>query len=83
MVALEANMQVFKLDSGLAVQLPAHLVDALGLNPGDELAIVAVGGGRIELEKVDKRAAFLQKMERFRVPLSEGYRFDRDEANER
>ena len=38
---------------------------------------------RIEVEKVDKRAEFLRQVDQFHFPLPEGYRFDRDEANER
>jgi antitoxin MazE len=76
-------MQVFKWDTGLAVQLPNDVVEALGLNHGDELVVVAVADGRIVMEKIDKRASFLRQMDQFRFPLPKGYRFNRDEANER
>ena len=35
------------------------------------------------VEKIDKRAEFLRQAEAFRFQLPEGYKFDRDEANER
>jgi Zn-dependent peptidase ImmA (M78 family) len=35
------------------------------------------------VEKRDRRAEFLKAMEQFNWPAPEGYRFDRDEANER
>jgi antitoxin MazE len=35
------------------------------------------------MEKIDKRASFLRQMEQFQFPLLDGYKFDRDEANER
>jgi antitoxin MazE len=76
-------MQVSKWGNSLAVRLPKALVDELGLVPGDELRVVETSKGQIAIEKVDKRAEFLRQMERFRVPLPEGYKFDRDEANER
>jgi hypothetical protein len=38
---------------------------------------------RIVMEKIDKRASFLRQMEQFQFPLLDGYKFDRDEANER
>ena len=37
----------------------------------------------IAVGKVDKRAEFLRRVDQFHFPLPEGYRFDRDEANER
>lgn len=76
-------MQVSKWGNSLAVRLPKKLVDELKLSPGDELAVVAVSKREIAVEKVDKRAEFLRQMEQFHFPLPEGYRFDRDEANER
>jgi hypothetical protein len=35
------------------------------------------------VEKRDRRAEFLKAMEQFNWPAPEGYKFDRDEANER
>jgi antitoxin MazE len=76
-------MLVSKWGNSLAVRLPKALVDALKLSPGDELNVVEATKGQIAVEKVDKRAEFLKKMEQFRFPLPKGYKFDRDEANER
>jgi antitoxin MazE len=80
---LEAAVQVSKWGNSLAVRLPKALVDALGLAPGDELKVVEATKRQIAVEKADKRAEFLKQMEQFRWPAPEGYRFDRDEANER
>ncbi|MBV8922670.1 AbrB/MazE/SpoVT family DNA-binding domain-containing protein [Bradyrhizobium sp.] len=76
-------MLVSKWGNSLAVRLPKTLVEALKLSPGDELNVVEASKGQITVEKVDKRAEFLKQVEQFRFPLPEGYRFDRDEANER
>jgi antitoxin MazE len=76
-------MLVSKWGNSLAVRLPKALVEALKLSPGDELDVVEASTGRIAVEKIDKRAEFLRQVEQFRFPLPEGYRFDRDEANER
>ncbi len=76
-------MQVSKWGNSLAVRLPKKLVEEMGLKPGDELAVVAAAKGRIAVEKIDRRAEFLKRMERFRWSVPEGYKFDRDEANER
>jgi antitoxin MazE len=76
-------MQVAKWGNSLAVRLPRKLVDELGLKPGDEIALVKATKGKLTVEKVDRRAEFLGRMERFRWAVPEGYKFDRDEANER
>ncbi|MET4274227.1 MULTISPECIES: AbrB/MazE/SpoVT family DNA-binding domain-containing protein [unclassified Bradyrhizobium] len=76
-------MLVSKWGNSLAVRLPKALVEALNLAPGDELNVVEASTGQIKVEKVDRRAEFLKRAEQFRIPLPEGYKFDRDEANER
>ena len=76
-------MQVSKWGNSLAVRLPKAMVDELGLKPGDELRVVEASKAQITVEKFDKRAEFLKQIERFRWPVPEGYKFDRDEANER
>jgi antitoxin MazE len=45
--------------------------------------VVEVSNGRIVMEKIDKRAEFLRRMEQFRFTLPEGYKFDREDANAR
>jgi antitoxin MazE len=80
---MEPKMLVSKWGNSLAVRLPKALVEALKLSPGDELNVVEAAKGQIAVEKVDKRAEFLKRMEQFRWPAPEGYKFDRDEANER
>ena len=76
-------MQVSKWGNSLAVRLPKAMVDELGLKPGDELQVVEASKSKIAVEKRVKRAEFLKQMEQFRWPAPEGYKFDRDEANER
>jgi antitoxin MazE len=76
-------MQVSKWGNSLAVRLPKKLVEALGLGAGDELAIVAASKEEIAVEKIDRRKHALDRMKARHWTLPEGYRFDRDEANER
>ncbi|MET4804333.1 AbrB/MazE/SpoVT family DNA-binding domain-containing protein [Bradyrhizobium sp. LB11.1] len=76
-------MQVSKSGNSLAVRLPKALVEALKLSPGDELNVVEASKGQIAVEKVDKQAEFLRQVKQFQFPLPDGYKFDRDEANER
>jgi antitoxin MazE len=76
-------MQVSKWGNSLAVRLPKKLVEELGLSSGDELAVVAASKERIAVEKVDRRKEALERMKARKWRLPQGYRFDRNEANER
>lgn len=76
-------MMISRWGNSLAVRLPKALVEQLGLAPGDELNVVEASRRQLAVEKVDRRAEFLKQMQQFRWPAPEGYRFDRDEANER
>jgi antitoxin MazE len=76
-------MRVAKWGNSLAVRLPKALVEALGLRAGAELSVVAASKDEIVVEKRDRGAEFLKAMEQFNWPVPEGYKFDRDEANER
>jgi antitoxin MazE len=81
---MELTMQVSKWGNSLAVRLPKALVDELGLKEGDELNVVAAKKDAIEVEtKEDQRRRALERMAARNWTLPEGYRFDRDEANER
>lgn len=77
-------MLVFKWGDDLAVELPKELVDQLGLKEGDELNVVAASDGTVEVEtKEAQRQRALDRLIQLGFPLPEGYKFDRDEANER
>lgn len=77
-------MQVSKWGNSLAVRLPKALVDALGLKEGDELNVVAASGTTIEVETVAQaRQRALARMRGRDWTVPEGWRFNRDEANER
>jgi antitoxin MazE len=77
-------MQVSRWGNSLAVRLPKTLVKQLGLKEGDQLNVVAAKDGAIEVEThEDQRRRALERMAARNWTLPEGYRFDRDEANER
>ncbi len=61
----------------------AAVVEALGLKEGDNIEIVVAGDRRFEIARNDKREAALAKIREMRLPMPPGYRFDREEANER
>jgi antitoxin MazE len=76
-------MQVFKWGDSLAVRLPKSLIDELKLKESDQLNVVAARDDVIEVET--REAQRLRAIERLAArnwTLPEGYRFDRDEANE-
>jgi len=77
-------MLVSKWGNSLAVRLPKALVDQLGLKEGDELNVVVASQGAIEVETRERRRQrALDNMAARNWTLPEGYKFDRDEANER
>ncbi len=76
-------MRVARWGNSLAVRLPKALVERLGLKQGDEIEIVAADRQRLSLGKNDRREQALARMAARKWALPEGYRFNRDEANER
>ena len=76
-------MRIAKWGNSLAVRLPKKLIDEMDLREGDEIVVVPAGEKRCLIEKPDRAAKFLEAMKQFCFPLPPGYRFDRDEANER
>jgi antitoxin MazE len=81
---METAMLISKWGNSLAVRLPKTLVDQLGLKEGDELNIVAARDGVLEVESAEaQRQRALDRLARLNWTLPKGYKFDRDEANER
>jgi antitoxin MazE len=77
-------MLVSRWGNSLAVRLPKTLVDALGLKEGDELNLVAVHGGVLEVEAgKDRRRRALDRMAARQWKTPQDYRFGRDEGHER
>jgi antitoxin MazE len=76
-------MQVAKWGNSLAVRLPKAVVDALGLKEGDAIEIVVAGMRRFEVARDRSREEALARLRALRRPLPKGFRFDRNEANER
>ena len=76
-------MQVAKWGNSLAVRLPAAVVEALDLKPGDEIQIRVAGDGGFDVARRPARADWLARLRAYRGALPEGFSFDRDEAHER
>ena len=76
-------MQVSKWGNSLAVRLPKTVVDILELKDGDQVEITIAGKRSLEVERKMTREEALEIMRSLRRPLPPGYKFDRQEANER
>jgi antitoxin MazE len=76
-------MRISRWGNSLAVRLPASVVETLGLQEGDDIEIVIAGMRRFEVARDETRGLALARLKVLRRPLPKGFRFDRDEANER
>lgn len=76
-------MQVSKWGNSLAIRLPKAVVDALGLKEGDEIEVLVDSDRRIEIKRDPRREEILKRLRELSRPLPEGFKFDREEANER
>jgi antitoxin MazE len=76
-------MRVVKWGDGLAVHLPAEIVEALGLKEGDDIDIRIASHRRSNVDHENDRERALQALRRFEKYVPAGWKFDRDEANER
>lgn len=76
-------MQVAKWGNSLAVRLPAAVVEALGLEEGDEIEIHVAGSRAFGIARRASPRELLARLRRFRGRLPAGFRFDRLDAHER
>jgi len=72
-------MQVSKWGNSLAVRLPAAVVETLGLKEGDEIEISIAGKRDFKVARDQSKEKALESLRRF----PPGFKFDREEANER
>jgi len=77
------SMQVSKWGNSLAVRLPAAVVEALHLREGDEIEIRVDGPRDFKVARDKSRERAMEVIRRLARPLPPGFRFDREEANER
>jgi antitoxin MazE len=80
---MEMAMQVAKWGNSLAVRLPKDVVDGLGLKEGDDIEITITGDRHFEVQKDKRREDAIRRLMEIRRPLPPGFKFNRDEANER
>jgi antitoxin MazE len=76
-------MQVVKWQDSLAVALPDELIDRLQLKEGDEVSLEVTAERSLNLNPKMTREEAIELIQKSRWPLPHGFKFDRDEANER
>jgi antitoxin MazE len=76
-------MQVSKWGNSLAIRLPASIVEALELRPGDDIEVVVSDERVFQIRKKPGRNEVLAKLRKFRGKLPADFVFDRDDANAR
>ena len=76
-------MQVGKWGNSLAVRLPASVVEMLRLKEGDEIEIEIASERTFRVRRDRSRARALEQLKALQRPLPPGFRFSRDDANER
>lgn len=80
------RMQIGRWGNSLAVRLPKALVDRFKLKEGDEIDsdLVEAALAKSEVEDAERRRdEAMERIKARRRPLPAGYKFDREEANER
>jgi antitoxin MazE len=76
-------MQVGKWGNSLAVRLPAAVVEALGLQEGDEIAIEVADSRTFRIGHDRRRDEALEALRALGWTLPPDFRVSRDEANAR
>ncbi len=76
-------MRVAKWGNSLAIRLPAEIVKLLQLKEGDDITVRIKGDRVVDVDKTPDREELLKRLRALRRPLPPGFKFDRDEANER
>ena len=76
-------MLVSKWGNSLAVRLPAAVVEALGLKPGDEIEIRVEGMRAFRVARRPSAKDTLLTLRKFRGRLPDDFKFERDEEHER
>ena len=76
-------MRVAKWGNSLAVRLPSAVVEVLKLKAGDQVEIRVAGRREFEIARDRSVEKALDRIRRLRRPLPRGFKFDRQDANER
>ncbi|MFM9851489.1 MAG: AbrB/MazE/SpoVT family DNA-binding domain-containing protein [Sphingomonadaceae bacterium] len=77
------TLKVAKWGNSLAVRLPARLVADLEVKEGDGIRVTKHNRGEMEIVRANEKEDALAHIAALRWKVPEGFKFDRDEANER
>ncbi len=76
-------MQVSRWGNSLAIRIPAAVSEALALKEGDDVEVRIADERTFLIARDERKPQALARIRSLRKPLPAGWRFDRDEANER
>lgn len=76
-------MQISKWGNSLSVRLPKEVVEALGLKEGDDVAIAADNPHAVAVDRDRRIEEALAVLRKYRGRMPVGFKFNREEANER
>jgi len=76
-------MRIARWGNGLAVRLPAVIVEALDLKEGDDIEIHIAGRRSVGMTRRPDRLDLLRRLRGFRGRLPADFKFDRSDANAR
>src|SRR5262249_19884278 len=76
-------MQVSKWGNSLAIRLPQSVVEALQLKEGDDIEISVAGTREFVVDRDRRRERALEILRNSQWKFPPGWRFDREEANQR
>lgn len=76
-------MQVARWGNSLAIRIPTAVSEALALKEGDDVEIRVADDRTFLIARDERKPRALARIRSLRKPLPPGWRFDRDEANER
>ena len=77
------TLQVSKWGNGLAIRLPAAIVEALDLKEGDQVEVGIASERKFVIQRNRSAEKAIERILRLRRPLPAGFKFDRLDANER
>ncbi|HEV7328663.1 MAG TPA: AbrB/MazE/SpoVT family DNA-binding domain-containing protein [Bosea sp. (in: a-proteobacteria)] len=76
-------MQVARWGNSLAIRIPAAVSEALALKEGDDVEVRIADDRTFLIARDERKPQALARIRNLRKSLPAGWRFDRDEANER
>ena len=80
-MSLGVDVKIAKWGNSLAVRLPAAVVEALDLKPGEQFHLHVTGERPFAVEKAPGARELLARLRKYRGCLPADFRFDRLEAN--